>query len=169
MLRSLRGLLLLLPVSLQAHPVSLDSVWRHLVAYEGYRERPYRDGSGWSVGVGHSLTANRERAVWSRPYTHGEIVGLFHRDLSWAVDACRAGVARFDELPEAAQLVALGVAWTVGRTGFAGMQSFRACLSRRDFTGASRALGRSRWHTQVGPIRAQAYRNDLMNAACTKQ
>lgn len=139
-------------------------IWSHLVEHEGYKTRPYRDGSGWSVGIGHNLTANRERILRERPYTHDEIVNLFRRDLVWALDAVRTGIEGYDALPEDIQLVALGVAWTVGRTGFLRMTSFRGALSRRNYVEAGRALVRARWSGQVGSNRVRRYL-DALNGA----
>lgn len=129
----------------------------HLVAYEGYRTRPYRDGDGWSVGIGHSLTQHREAAIWTRPYTAAEIEALYARDISWTLDACRRGVAHFDDLPPAVRQVCVGVAFTVGRTGFDHFVSFRLALSYRAYDAAAVELNRSRWADQVSPARHNSY------------
>lgn len=135
-----------------------------LVHWEGRRNRPYRDGEGWSVGVGHSLTMNRESAIWSRPYTELEVERMLVADLSWALDAARKGVDDFDSLPIEVRRITVGIAFTVGRTGFERFVDLRRSLSRRAFDAAATSLLFSRWRTQVSRERYLAYRAVLRAA-----
>lgn len=130
-----------------------------LIRWEGYRVIPYRDGESWSVGIGHNLTANGQTP--KSYYSPAEIDRFFANDLSWALDACRQGVRNFDALPERVQLVAIGVAFGVGRTGFHKMHSFRKALTERNFPAARTALKGYRWAKQVSPTRLQNYLRNL--------
>lgn len=145
---------------LAAEPVSSVAIRDHLIRWEGYRLSPYRDGPGWSVGVGHSITANAERR--KARYTAAEVERLLWADVSWALDAARQGIRDFDDLPPQVQLIALGVAFGTGRTGFHRFQSFRLALSRRAYNAAAHELAHSRWATQVSPERRTHYVNTLL-------
>lgn len=134
---------------------SVATVRAHLIEHEGYRLTPYRDGPGYSVGIGHSLSANGERV--KQRYTRAEVERLFLRDYAWALDSVRKGIRDFDDLPERAQLVALGVAWTTGRVGFERFIDFCRCLGYRAFDSAAIELRLSKWATQVSPKRVAAY------------
>ncbi len=139
-----------------AAPVSVASIRSHLVEHEGYRLLPYRDGpNGYSVGIGHSLTANAE-PIKPR-YTAAEVERYLMADVSWSIDACRAGITGFDDLPHQIQLVAIGVAFTTGRAGFQRFTGFRRALSWRAYDLAANQLGNSRWHAQVSARRANTY------------
>ena len=144
--------------------LTLDQIRAHLVQWEGYRTQPYRDGPGWSVGIGHSLTQHGEQGIWHRPYTSVEIERLFRRDVAWSLDACRQGIEDFDALPIDVQLVAIGVCWGVGRTGFERFRGFRLALSYRAYDSAATELRLSRWAGQVGPNRTRAYVQTLRQA-----
>lgn len=161
MLRLLAILALVAPApSALAAPVTLDQARAFLVQFEGYRLVPYRDGAHISVGIGHNLTVHGER-VKSR-YTALEVERMFRRDLVWALDACRAGVRDFDDLPERVQLVALGVCWTVGRTGFHRFTNFRRALSYRAYNSAAHELSRTPWARQVGEHRSRHHIHVLL-------
>lgn len=137
----------------RAVPVTYSEARTYLVQWEGYKTTPYRDGPAghYSVGIGHSLTANGE--VPRARYSPTQIERYFAADLSWALDACRAGVRRFDDLPKDIQLVALSVAFTTGRTGFHRFTNFRRALSWRAYDAAAVELADSKWRTQVSVSR----------------
>lgn len=156
-------LLLLCAVALRGAPVGLPQIREHLTFWEGYRLTPYRDGpsGGYSVGVGHSLSANAERV---KPrYTALEVERMLLKDISTALDTCRGGIERFDDLPERAQLVAISVAFGVGKTGFQRFSTFRRALSARDYPAAARALRRSKWARDVGRTRAEHHVEVLLS------
>lgn len=150
---------LLLAASAQAAP-PLGVIRDYLVRWEGYRLTPYKDRGHWSVGVGHNLTVNREPV---RRYSAAEVETLLWRDVSWALDVCRAGVTDFDDLPHDVQLVCIGLAFGVGRVGFMRFTNLRRALSWRAYHAASQELGLSKWYTQVSPARARAARQVLLN------
>ncbi len=141
--------------------LSLDTIRAYLVQWEGYSLTPYRDGPGYSVGIGHSLFANREKV---RPYSRAEVERFFYRDTSWVIDACRLGITGFDQLPTDVRLVCIGLAFGVGRTGFARFHQFRLALSHRAYNAAAHELGLSKWYRQqVSPARARAAYNTLLS------
>lgn len=146
------ALFLLVATSAAAAP-SLDTTRREMTRWEGYRDRPYRDGPGWSVGIGHSLTAHAERGIWKRPYTAAEIERLYVRDYCVAIDTARRCVRDFDGLPADVQMVVVSVIWTVGRTGFERFTSFRLALGMRAYNAAAHQLWYSVWATQVSAAR----------------
>lgn len=139
-----------------ADPVPYSTIRTHLIKYEGYRHHPYRDGpNGWSVGVGHNLTIRGEKP---RPYYSSiQIERQLTENISWALDAARRGIRGFDDLPHDIQCVAIGVAFTVGRTGFERFYEFRTALSYRSYRKAAMELQLSRWSRQVSPSRVGDY------------
>lgn len=151
------GLILLIlgALALRGAPVSADAIKRHLVEWEGYSLVPYRDGPGWSAGIGHSLTMHGH-PVRSR-YTAAQVDRWFREDVSWALDACRRGIERFDDLPHDVQIVCVGIAFGVGRTGFDRFRNLRLALSYRAYRSAASELRLSRWATQVSPVRRDYY------------
>ncbi len=135
---------------------SFPSLRAYLVSVEGYHQTPYRDGKAYAVGVGHNLTAHRERVKPS--YSRDEIEIMYERDLAVALRAAQRGVMGFDTLPRDAQCVVVGLIWTVGPRGFTGFARFRAALGQRDYRDAANELRTSLWWSQVGRTRArQAY------------
>lgn len=130
-----------------------------LTRWEGHRLVPYKDGDGFSVGVGHSLTRHGEPV--RRVYTRAEVYQLFLRDLAVSIEVARAGVRDFDDLPDEVQLVVLNVVWSVGPTGFMRFKDLRFDLSHRLFDAAATELGVSRWHSQVSAARADWAINTL--------
>lgn len=144
-------------------PVSLQTIRESISRWEGYRTRPYKDRGAVCVGAGHNLTANREKV--KSLYTTIEIEQYLYFDIARSVDVCRAGIERFDELPQDVQIVALNVAFTVGRVGFERFRDFRLALGYRAWGNAAVALGTSLWYKQVAPDRANwAYRVLLYHA-----
>ncbi len=141
-----------LAARLAAAPLDTDRAYAELVRWEGHRLVPYQDQDGWSVGVGHALTQHGEPV--KRLYTRAEVRALFIHDLAVSLEACRAGVKGFDDLPEAVRLVCLNVVWSVGPAGFMAFKDFRFALSRRAFYASATALYLSRWYHQTSPARA---------------
>lgn len=143
--------LILTVLAMRGAPITVEQARQHLIQWEGYHLTPYRDGSSWSVGIGHNLTAHGE--VKRPRYSHLEVQRMFLKDLAWSLDALRKSIRAFDDLPQDVQLVALSVVWTTGRTGFNRFTSFRRALSYRAFNGAAHELALSRWAKQVSPSR----------------
>ncbi len=147
---------LLTILSAAAKPIPQHALFTHLRAFEGYSLTPYTDRDGsMCVGIGHNLTAHHEPI--KRLYTDAEVCALFVKDLRAALDTCRVGVADFDELPENTQMIAVGLFWTVGRTGFMRFTRFREALSAQDYAIAAEELRRSKWFGQVSSQRSLEY------------
>ncbi len=158
------ALFALVTVTASAGVPSLDVTRRALITWEGYRDRPYKDGDGWSVGVGHSLTAHGEHGIWKRPYTAAEIERLYVKDYCVSIDTARRCVRDFDGLPQDVQLVVIGLVWTVGPTGFERFKSFRLALGMRAFNAAAHELHYTQpWASQVGARRRDAYVQTLLH------
>jgi GH24 family phage-related lysozyme (muramidase) len=150
-----RALIALLATALPlaAAPVPDASVLAVLRMSEGYRLEPYHDTvlGPWTVGIGHSLDAHGQ-PVKAR-YTDAEVQAFARADLAEARAACRRGIAAFDQLPHAVQVVALSVAFGTGATGFQRFVRMRGALSARDYARAARELETSRWSNQVSRSR----------------
>lgn len=144
-------------------PVTFQAIKDSILRWEGYRVRPYRDRGAICVGVGHNLSAARERV---KPlYTAIEIEQYFCADVAWSLDAARSGIDRFDELPQDVQLVVFNIVFSVGRAGFERFRELRLALGYRAYGGAATALGTSLWYRQVASDRANwAYRILLYHA-----
>jgi GH24 family phage-related lysozyme (muramidase) len=119
-----------------------------LVVYEGIRDEPYRDRNGsWVVGIGHSLTANRERV---KPrYTRDEIAAFYDHDLATALRSARLLVKGFDEMPDGVKEVCVHLIFTCGPSGFARFKDFRFCIEHSMWHSAASRLKDSRWARQV--------------------
>lgn len=135
-----------------AAPLNTERVFASMVRWEGYRTVPYKDGDGWSVGVGHALIMHGEPV--KRTYSRAEVYQFFIHDYAVSLEACRNGIRDFDDLPEAAKLVTLNLVWGVGPTGFRRFKDFRFALSHRMWNTSANELGLSRWFHQISPDRA---------------
>lgn len=154
--------LFLSSLSCEAAP-SLNTIKQSLVRWEGYRLTPYRDpvSKDWCVGVGHNLTARRQAI--RRSYTALEVERLLLKDVAEAVDAARAAVRGYDELPDDVQLVVLHLAYTTGRRGLMQFTNLRLALGWRAYNAAATELRLSRWYAQVSPSRAKWAHDILYN------
>lgn len=146
-------------LSLASVALAADSPPEHhfyranLVRFEGIKSKPYRDaGNGWTVGIGHSITANHE-AIKPR-YTDEEIDAFYHRDLANALRAARLLVVDFDTLPNPAKEVVIHLIFQCGPTGFSRFKNLRFALSRRAFNASAAELWDSRWFRQTPAPRA---------------
>lgn len=144
--------MLCVPLCARAELVTTSESLAYLRVWEGVSTTPYRDNGGYSVGVGHWL--GRTKPAKTR-YTQVEILNLFYRDLAIALEACQKGVKGFADLPKDVQLVTLGLAWSVGPSGFQRFTNFRRALSRRAYNAASIELADSKWWGQVEAARAR--------------
>ncbi len=140
--------------------VTQDLAFAHLKQWEGYSQTVYRDGPGYSVGLGHYLG----RKPSKRTYSNTEIQAFFAQDYQIALKACRLNVTNFDSLPTNIQLVALGIAFQCGPAGFRRFERFRAALGQRNYRLASNELINSRWYNQVSPARRQHYIKTLTSS-----
>lgn len=142
----------LVVIGCSLHGQSINDIRYFLQSSEGYRNVPYRDAGGWSVGIGHHI-----QGYCRDYYSDAEISQLFYEDLGRAYATARSGILDFDGLPRLAKEVVLGVIWGVGRDGFMKFKNFRYHLSIRDYDKAADDLEDSRWARQVGPNRTDEY------------
>lgn len=161
---ALAALSLVSPLELLASPSEAD-VRAHIRAWEGYRLKPYTDpnGSVQCVGIGHNLTAHKERV--KALYTDSEVLALFHRDYIEAVRAARRSIHNYDVLPDNIQTIVIGMVFTLGPTGFYRWKTFRQALSNRLYTSAGKELLNSRWARQVGERRSTVYWGTLVQVS----
>ncbi len=147
-------LLLLLASPLAAAPVDQTVAFGHLLQFEGWKLRPYRDGPGWSVGLGHSLTSHHEPV--KKTYTDAECRALYAADFQSAIRGCRIAFKGFDDLPAEVQLAILNVAWTCGPTGLMRFTNLRFAVAHRAWSVAAVEVAQSKWARQVSPDRRLA-------------
>lgn len=125
-----------------------------LRAHEGYRTSPYQEANGsWVVGIGHSLTANRQ--VPKHSYTQAEISAFYASDLRIALSAARRSVEGFDGLPEGVRIALVHIAWTCGPTGLHRWVNLRRTLRYHAYDLAAAELRSSLWARQVSPKRLE--------------
>lgn len=135
-----------------AHGQSLDEARAYLTKWEGCTLMSVTRPNGEIVvGVGHKV----DSPIVS-PLSKVQVELLFRVDYRWAMIACRAGVEDFDSLPLQARLVALGVAFNVGPTGFTRFTAFCTDLSYRMYDLAAHELAESKRSQQIGEARAIA-------------
>ncbi len=159
MIRFLFGLILSGLGAAQAAPGTGD-YYIELLRWEGYRLKPYRDGAGHTVGVGHNLGTRTPKPA----YTHKEVQEFFQLDLAEALAAAHRNVGGFMGLPDEVQQVVIGLIWTCGPAGFRKWERLRAALGRRDYPRAAAELLDSKWAGQVPPARLAAYYAALYKA-----
>jgi len=118
----------------------------------------YADNGYISCGIGHNLTAGRNRYSIQykvgQYYTPHQIEAYFRDDLINALYFARKGIWNFDNLPDEAKFVTISLIWTVGGEGFMKFKNFRLAMSRKMYNLAAMELKDSRWAKQL-PIRAE--------------
>lgn len=154
------AVLLWLAIGARAAVTDAD-VYNHLAQFEGWRDAPYQLRGVWHVGLGHNLTAHGQKV---RFYSRIELESFARADIAAARQTCRTFVWCFDELPDTVQIVTMGLAFNVGRAGFAQFTGLRLALKWRAWNLAYTELGLSKWAQQVSPIRASYYLRTLRNA-----
>lgn len=103
---------------------------------EGYREKPYRDADGWSVGWGHYLgdVGDVPFETYSRTYLVEECKAFFRDDLATLCESPLASIARIRAEAGRSQLAAherdalAGFAYNVGPV-FATSEVFEAAAT----------------------------------------
>jgi lysozyme len=116
--------------------------------WEGHRNTPYRDTNGWTVGIGHSLTAHNQQI--GSFYSDTEIDQFFFSDLEECLVVARKKIVGFDTLPKDAKLVVVSLIFNLGEGGFNKFKKFKKAIDNRDFVLASSELKDSVWYRQVG-------------------
>jgi GH24 family phage-related lysozyme (muramidase) len=130
------------------------TIFVSLISFEGFRLTPYKEKgcSSWSVGIGHNLTAHKQRI---KEYTQKEVMEFFHEDYLEALSTARRLVRDFDNLPEPAQIVVIQLIWSVGPTGFYKFKKFRMALNNKSWVTARKELLNSKWAGQVQKERVE--------------
>ncbi len=141
-----------------AYAQSYAELRAHVISEEGYRFKPYLLRGQWHVGVGHKLSAP------GRPLVRYEIEHLLAKDLKVAGDAAYSHVKHFSRHPKPVRIMLVGLAYTVGPTGFRQFVLFRAAIDAYDYRLAAYELGASDWARQL-PSRATRYQDILLSAA----
>lgn len=116
--------------------------------WEGCKHTPYRDTNGWTVGIGHSLTAKGEKV--ESYYTTQQIDTFFYQDLDGCLKSARRIIPAFDTLPTNAKLVVVSLIFNLGENGFVKFKKFIRAVNSRNFMLASDELKDSVWFNQVG-------------------
>ncbi len=162
-LLSLIVVVVMLWLALRAHgaPVSDAQVRNDLEHWEAWRAEPYQLDGQWHVGLGHNLSAHAQPI---RPYSHVELLRFAQDDIASARGACQSLVDYFDDLPPQVQLAVIGIAYTVGRTGFSDFRGMRLALNWRKYNLAANELANSHWVKKVSPERFHAYFNAIRHA-----
>lgn len=115
--------------------------------HEGVRRKVYPDSKGIpTVGVGRNL---RDRGL-----SDDEIDYLLHHDMVQAevdVEALCPWAARLDEVRYA---VLTELAFTLGRARLAKFAPTLGCVERGEYAVAAQRLLRTKWASDVGPVRA---------------
>lgn len=132
--------------------IQFPSIEASIKHWERLRFAPYTEENGSvTVGIGHSLSANRERPKLS--YSRAQIDRYFAADVANATRICRIGINEFDKLPLQVRAVAINIAYQVGPTGFMQFKNFRYALSCRLYEMAAGTLKVSRWYGETNSAR----------------
>lgn len=103
---------------------------------------PYQDSLGkWTYGYGHLA----EKGIPS-----DIAMMLFHADIADALEDVRHNCSCYDQLSRPRQLVMIGLAYNVGRTGLSKFVRFLGAVHLGHWDEAADELVNSKWYTQVG-------------------
>lgn len=102
-----------------------------IMEHEDLRLRPYRDGAGWSIGYGHSLTFNgttfADGTSIPEPITKEDALRLLHEDIAQAEHDARSliGEKTWDSLSEVRKGVMIELAY---QHGYEKTSKFAECI-----------------------------------------
>lgn len=155
-------------VALSAYstPITSAQIYAELSRWEGVHNEIYRDGNGWSVGLGHYLGPRKPLRSY---YSDYEIRDFFRKDSAMVLRILRKGIKHFDDLPQDVQLACVHLPFTLGPSGFMEFKIFRQAMSNRDYEAASNAIWPSKWYEDVGLRRAYHVHSTIRAAADKKR
>jgi lysozyme len=116
----------------------------HLIEFEGYRNKPYKDSGGYSVGIGHYS----RKPFPKNYYSNKEIEILFRGDLLRALSLAKETFPSFNEQPDQIKLILVSMSFNLNN-GIKDFVKFRAAIERRDYNRAAIELRNSKWARQV--------------------
>ena len=120
-----------------------------ILEQEGLRLTVYLDSNGIeTIGVGRNI---RDKGL-----SKEEAMILLNNDLCDAIADARHSFSCYDTLSRPRQLVLIGLAYNIGRTGLSQFVRFIGAVHRGDWEDAADELVDSKWYTQVG-IRGKQY------------
>lgn len=141
--------------------INMNRMEEQLILHEGLRLKSYKDTVGkWTIGVGYNLTdrgpeflqiiiGRKIGPIEEAVITKREALLVLHADLERVEKGVRTYFPEYDELNEVRQRVCCDMAFNIGYSALNFKQCL-ACIKKRDWSGASRELWKSKWSTQVG-------------------
>jgi lysozyme len=115
--------------------------------WEGTHARPYRDGEGWSIGVGHHFPKG-ERVP--QKWTRYEIENAFTNDMRTAIADAKKIFSNYDKLPPSVQLVIADMSFNLGRPRLSKFKNMIAACHDEDFSRMADEMQNSLWYRQTG-------------------
>lgn len=129
--------------------------------WEGQTNRPYRDSTGHSIGVGHFIPKGKKvPAFW----TEAQIKTAFIMDMSKAITGAKKIFKNFDTLPKEVRLIAADLCFCLGESGLRKFKKTIAACNRRDWKTMAFELKNSRWFKQTG----NRGKNHVAQLSCVK-
>lgn len=129
--------------------VNRNEMFKMLKRHEGYKPQMYKDVEGYSIGIGHFITANEISKFKNRTLSDTEIKSLFDSDLNIAITDAKKFVPNFNTLPLQVQHVIVNMAFNLGINKLMKFKDLRQSLASKDFDKASRDMLDSKWASQV--------------------
>jgi lysozyme len=122
--------------------LDMNAFEEHLVWAEDERLDLYKDSVGiYTIGVGHNIQEKGISKVVSRQ--------LLKEDMDEVLGDCR-GLAYWNNLVPARQLVVADMVFNLGLTKFLKFKRLNGALEINDFVLAAHEMKDSQWYVQVG-------------------
>jgi GH24 family phage-related lysozyme (muramidase) len=134
----------------------------HIQRFEGYRPEVYTLHGRAHVGWGHLIVGNPSLY---QNLSRADHLSIYRSDFNTAYRAALAEVPSFYSHPVEVRILIVALAYNTGQRGLRDFRGFRSALSHRDYLSAARELRSSKWASQVGRNRSQAYIQTLTSAA----
>lgn len=138
------------------------ALFKQIADHEGIEKRAYRDGDGYSIGIGFNLTDKdnlrflQMKGVDIRGLLKGEkeltdksITNLYKFSLNKAYNDAKSIFKNFDSLPEEAQMVLLDMSFNLGGPRLKKFEKMIAAVNKKDFQKAADEMKNSKWYDQV--------------------
>jgi lysozyme len=135
----------------------LSALRARIIEHEGLKLFPYKDTVGkWTIGVGRNLS--------DRGISHDEAMYLLNNDIQESIQELKH-YDWFNNLDEVRQGVLIELHFNIGLTSLLKFKNMIACLEKKYYLNAAKALENSLWSRQVGKIRSEDMADRLISGS----
>lgn len=135
----------------------LSALRARIIEHEGLKLFPYKDTlDKWTIGVGRNLS--------DRGISHDEAMYLLNNDIQESAQELKH-YDWFNNLDEVRQGVLIELHFNIGLTSLLKFKNMIACLEKKYYLNAAKALENSLWARQVGKIRSEDMADRLISGS----